>query len=284
MKTRMNILLALIIVLILIATSTPISVSGQNQQVKDYTIGPGDVLEIKVWDNEDLDRTVEISEAGSFTFPFIGKVNALNKSSFQIEMILEKRLGDGYLVAPQVSITVIGYKNQKVFIFGEVEKPGVYMLTHQYSLLELISEAGGFSDERGSTCTIVRPKAASKKGTPTAIGEADANEIIEIDIDQLISGKINTVLLKVIPGDSIYISEAEKIYVTGEVKTPGAITWKKGITVREAVSEAGGETPRGALKRTSIIRIVDGTEKELKPNLSDLLKPNDIIKVPQSYF
>lgn len=251
---------------------------------ENYAVGPGDVLDIKVWDHEDLNRSVEVSEEGAFTFPFIGKVKVSGMTTFRIEKILEDKLADGYLVAPQVNISMAEYRNQRAFVFGEVKKPGVYMLTHRYNLLELISEAGGFSEERGSTCTIVRPASKAKKDQPTSIEEAGQNEIITIDIEKLVSGKMGANTPYVRPGDSIYVSEAEKIYVTGEVKAPGELKWKKGITVREAVSLAGGGTARSAINRTQIIRKIHGTEQVIKPNMGDPVLPNDIVKVPESYF
>ena len=89
----------------------------------------------------------------------------------------------------------------------------------------------------------------------------------------------------VMPGDSIYIGESEKIYVTGEVRSPGRLKWEKGLTVREAVSMAGGGTTRASINRIQIIRNDEnGDEKLIKPKLGDPVLPNDIIKVPESYF
>ncbi len=268
----------------LLLLTWPLFIYAQGLQEADYHVGPGDILEISVWDHDDLSRTVQVSEEGSISFPFIGRINVSKLTCFKIEKSLERSLADGYLVAPQVSVKISEYRNQKVFLFGEVKKPGVYQLTHRYNLLELISEAGGFTDERGSICTIVRPASESKKDQPSSIAEAKANELIQIDIDNLIKGTMKTLPPVVDPGDTIYVAEAEKIYVTGEVKSPGVVTWKKGLTVREAISQAGGETPRGALRRTTLVRKVDGVEKEMKPSLSDALLPGDILNVPESYF
>jgi polysaccharide export outer membrane protein len=257
---------------------------AQRQTQDDYVVGPGDVLDIQVWDNNDLNRTVEISQEGAFTFPFIGKVDAINLSVFQIERLLIQKLAEGYLVAPQVSVTVAEYRNQKVFLFGEVARPGSYILKHRNHLLELISEAGGFTKQRGSTGVIVRPQSQADKSLPKSIQDADKSEIINIDLDKLISGAEDTPPFLVMPGDTIYIGKSEKIYVTGEVRSPGQLNWEKGMTVREAVSLAGGGTPRASINRVRIIRKDNGAEKTIKPNLGDLVQPNDIIKVPESYF
>ncbi|MGD8833655.1 MAG: polysaccharide biosynthesis/export family protein [Desulfobacteraceae bacterium] len=249
-----------------------------------YVVGPGDVLDIQVWDHDDLSRTVEISQEGIFTFPFVGPVDASNLSIFQIERLLTQKLSDGYLVAPQVSITVAEYRNQKVFLLGQVAKPGSYVLRQRNHLLELISEAGGFTAQRGTTCTIVRPEAKSEKELPKSIRDAKKSEIIRINLDKLISGAVDASQFIVMPGDTIYIGESEKIYVVGEVMSPGRFNWEKGLTLREAVSMAGGGTPRASIDRICIIRKHNGKEKTIKPKLWDPVQPNDIIKVPESYF
>ncbi len=279
LKQLVLLMLPMILMALSALAAPPLSLADEN-----YAVGPGDVLNIKVWDHEDLDRSVEVSEEGAFTFPFIGKVEVSGMTTFEIEKILKDKLADGYLVAPQVNISMAEYRNQKAFVFGEVKKPGVYMLTHRYNLLELISEAGGFTEKRGSICTIVRPESKMDKDQPTLIEDAGKNEIITIDIDKLVSGQLSTNTSYVRPGDTIYISETEKIYVTGEVKAPGELKWKRGITVREAVSLAGGGTARAAVNRIQIIRKVNGVEQVIKLNLADPILPNDIVKVPESYF
>lgn len=262
-------------------TSTGIA---QYKTKNEYVVGPGDVLNIQIWDHDDLSRTVEISQEGIFTFPFIGPVNASNLSIFQIERLLTQKLSDGYLVAPQVSITVAEYRNQRVFLLGQVAKQGSYVLRHPNHLLELISKAGGFTEQRGTTCIIVRPEAKSEKELPKSIRDAKKSEIIRINLDRLISGEAASSQFIVMPGDTIYIGESEKIYVIGEVISPGRFNWQKGLTVREAVSLAGGGTERSSINRLCIIRKHNGKEETIKPKLWDPVQPNDIIKVPESYF
>lgn len=268
--------------LVIILESAPNIAQGMSQN--NYVVGPGDVLDIQIWDNNDLNRIVEVSQDGSFSFPFVGKIIASNLSVFQIERLLIDKLSDGYLVAPQVSISVAEYRNQKVFLFGEIARPGSYVLKHRSQLLEIISEAGGFTEQRGATGIVVRPETGEKKKAPTPIHDAKKSEIIQINLDKLISGAEDTSPFYVMPGDSIYISESEKIFVTGEVWRPGELRWEKGLTVRQAVSMAGGSTPKASINRIQIIRNDNGLEKMIKPQLGDSVLPNDIIKVPESYF
>jgi polysaccharide export outer membrane protein len=272
-------LLLLMMVLLFLA---PI-LQAQQKGKKGYIVGPGDVLEIQVWGNDDLNRNIEISQDGTFSFPMIGKVDATDFSVNEIKQLLAEKLGDGYLVAPQIEVAVTEYNNKKVFLFGEVTNPGSYSLRHETFLLELISEAGGFTENRGEICQVVRKKKDNQKTTPISIEDADVNEIIMVDLSRLLSGhpKENIMLR---PGDSIYINTADHVFVTGDVINPGRVKWLNGITVRQSISMAGGGTQSAAVNRTTIIRLEKGREVEIKPGLSDPVYPNDIIRVPESYF
>jgi polysaccharide biosynthesis/export protein len=179
---------------------------------------------------------------------------------------------------------VAEYINQKIFLFGEVARPGSYTLKRKIHLMELVSEAGGFTENRGMTGVIVRPASARAKEGPTSPEEVDKNEIIELNLDDLIAGRSQMSAAYVRPGDSVYIQEAENVYVIGQVARPGGFRWQKGLTVLQAISMAGGGTPRAAMKRVVLIRTEDGVEKEIRPQLGDQVLPNDVIRVPESYF
>jgi polysaccharide biosynthesis/export protein len=250
---------------------------------KDYIIGSGDVLQVQVWDHDDLNRSVEVAQDGTFSFPFIGKVSASGKSLFMLEKHIEQKLSEGYLVGPQVTVGITEYKNKKAFLFGEINRPGSYILKPNMHLLELVSDAGGFTKNRGMTCTIIRASNPNQNAQPVAIEDASEHEVITVNLTQLTAGNYQeNQLIK--PNDTIYISKTEHIFVTGEVKTPGEVEYAEGMTVRQAIAMAGGGTPKASLKRTRITRMNNGKEIEIKPNLGDTISPNDIIKVPESYF
>ena len=255
----------------------------QQFQPVDYTIGPGDRLTIQVWDHDDLNRTVEVAPDGTFSFPFIGKVQASEKTVFMIENILVEKLSDGYLIGPQVTVSVSEYNNKKVFLFGEVVRPGSFVLKSNMRLLELISNAGGFTNNRGSTCTVIRSSSSNGNAEPVPIEDATGHQIITVNLTQLTKGDPGENIL-IAPNDSIYISTAERVFVTGEVKRPGEIEFREGMTVRQAISLAGGGTPKAAIGRIRIVRMDNGKESEIEPSLGDAILPNDILKVPESFF
>jgi protein involved in polysaccharide export with SLBB domain len=85
-------------------------------------------------------------------------------------------------------------------------------------------------------------------------------------------------------GDTIFVPRAESVYVFGHVKNPGAYGVQKNTTVLQALSLAGGVTENAAMNRIQVIRIENGSKKELKVKLTDEVRPEDTIMVPQRYF
>ena len=118
-----------------------LDLSAEDLLKKEYTVGPDDMLVIQIWDIEDLDRTVEVSQEGSFAFPLIGKVSAEGLTVFELENLVRARLADGFISDPQVTIGMSKYQSRKVFLLGEVKNPGSYVLKRKTHILELISEA-----------------------------------------------------------------------------------------------------------------------------------------------
>lgn len=269
--------------LLLLSVLSLSSLAGEVPSGKEYIIGAEDVLEIQVWGHDDLHRTVEVSQEGSFTFPLIGKIDAVGLSVFELENLLMERLADGYLVKPCVTVGLEKYGSKKVFILGEVEKPGPYLLKGRIDLLALISEAGGLTEDAGQKVTVTRSGLPENMNGPGPSEKAEENQVIILDLDQLNAGDSNERYF-VAPGDSVHVSRASRFFVTGEVKNPGEFKWEKGLTVRQAIAMAGGPTIKGAPNRTQIQRNDNGSELEFRPKMCDPVMPDDIVKVPLSYF
>lgn len=85
-------------------------------------------------------------------------------------------------------------------------------------------------------------------------------------------------------GDSIFIPKAKAFFIMGEVKKPGRYNLDRGTTVRKAISMAGGTSEKAATGRTKVFRIIDGREIETRVGLDEMVKPNDTIVVPETYF
>ena len=266
----------------------PTFISHLEKKEKDYEIGPEDVLEIMVWDHDDLTREVYVSQEGEFSYPLIGKVHADGLSVAQLEKKIRDRLSEGFIVDPQVTVTVKEYKSKRVFVMGEVggpkgsgKGPGAYPLTGKTTLLEVLSLAGGPTKDAGSEVIIVRPK--NKKGNPTPLKKAKEDEIITINLRKLLEGNTSrNIYLET--NDTIYLPKAEFFFVFGEVKNPGKYNLEKGTTVLKAITTAGGVTEKAAINKTKVVREKGGVKAEISVEMTDPVEPEDIIMVPESFF
>lgn len=148
-----------------------------------YQLGSGDVIRISVHGEPDLSfEEIRLTDAGSFTFPFIGEVDANGKTSSQVRNMLTEALKDGFLVDPRVSVSVVSYR--EFYIAGEVKRPGGYPYQPGLTLDRAIALAGGLT-ERASTkrMTIVRGsengRAAERATMDTLVRPGDTINIDE---------------------------------------------------------------------------------------------------------
>ena len=130
-------------------TGNPATAQQGHPQGKDsnYEIGPDDLLLIQVWDHPDLERKVYVSRNGTFSYPFIGEVQAVGLSVEKVEQEITRRLGEGYIVDPQVTVTVNEPKVKYFYVFGEVKTPGRYEWDRGVTVLKAIATAGGLTEK-----------------------------------------------------------------------------------------------------------------------------------------
>lgn len=248
-----------------------------------YVIGPNDVLGIKVLGEADLTGTYAVDSDGTIRFPFLDRVPVGGRTVQEIEFILTKLLGEGFLNRPQVSVVITSYRSRSIYVLGEVRNPAKYNIEGQTTLLEVIAQAGSFTPNAAQTLNVLRYKdglTGVVAGSPVVPGDPRGAEILRISQEDLREGRLSAnIILQ--DGDTIFVPTAEKFYVMGFVKTPGQFVLEPGMTVRQAISMAGGLSERGSNRRIKIIRKVDGKDVEIDAEMSDLVKPNDTIRVPQ---
>ena len=248
---------------------------------EDYEIGPRDVLEIVIWDHDDLKRQVHVSRKGEFSFPLIGNVHTDAITIAQLEKKIGDELSGRYIIDPQVTITVKEYRSKRVFILGEVETPGEYPLTGKTTLVEVLSLAGGPTEDAGGEVIVIRPK--NHRENPVSLEEAREDEIVNVNLRKLLEGDTSqNVFLE--PNDTIYIPHEEYFYVFGEVKKPGRYSMEKGTTVLKAITTAGGVSEKAAINKTRIVREQEGAKIQIPVKMTDPLGPEDIVMVPESFF
>ncbi len=244
----------------------------------EYLVGDGDLLRIKVYEHDDLETEIRIGGDGKITFPLIGEVEVQRLSTAEIEKKLARLLGDGYLKNPHVTVFIEEYKSKKVTVLGEFHKPGLIELTGNSTLVEVISNAGGVTEDAGDTLYIQRKK-------PGSDAEGEEEMTVTVDLKRLLEEGDVSANREIKDGDSIYVPRAAFVYVSGEVEEPGAYKITKGLTVLKAITLAGGFTEKAWRGRTKIIRKKkDGKEETIKVEMDAPVKSEDVILVPESFF
>ncbi len=264
-----------------LAAPTPQSVAPVFNST--YKVGASDVLSIKVFDEDALTNKFVVDSDGTITFPLIGRVEVAGKTTREVEEHLTKLLQPDYVRRAQVSVEIATYRSRSIYVLGEVRTPGRYNIEGPMTLLEVIANAGSTTPAASNTIIVQRYKdgLAAAVSAPLASGDSRWAEVTRIDLDELREGKLSANLL-LQDSDMIIVPAAERYYVSGFVKTPGSFVLRPGMTVRQAVAEAGGLTERGSTRGMKIIRKdKGGKEVEVDAQMSDLVRPNDTIRVRQ---
>ena len=148
----------------------------KTSSVADYKIGPEDLLEITVFQAKELDTVARVSASGFIKLPLIDKVEASGRTTSELESVLTEKFKT-FLSEPVVGVFIRDYRSRQVTVLGSVQKPGVYYVSGNRSLLELLSLAGGLSADAGDICIVQRSSAENPR-------ENQATDNIVIDLDQ----------------------------------------------------------------------------------------------------
>jgi polysaccharide export outer membrane protein len=265
---------ALLALLCLGLTAAPDTAEAQQTSRNDYTLGPGDVLRIQVFQSADLTVEARISESGVISYPLLGVVKLAGLSPQQAENLISTRLKEGkFLQNPQVTLNVLQFRSQQVSVLGQVARPGRYPLeTTGMRLSEILSVAGGVGPTGADSVILM----TTRNGRP---------QRLEIDlVDMFTSGDLSKdVVLQA--GDTLYVNRAPNYFVYGQVQRPGQYALDRGMTVAQAIAKGGGLTLRGTDRGVRLHRrIGERNIQVLEPKLDDPVKPDDLIFIRESIF
>lgn len=264
MKTRVAILLVMLLLF-------PVLVHGG-----DYVIGEGDGLDVSVWGVKELNISVKVRPDGKITIPGLGDVKASGLTSRGLQADLAGRLKD-LVKNPIVTVTVREITNSKVYIFGGGINSGVFDLNRRMTLLQvlcMIGNAAAGDGKGGGAAPSAMPKVADYK---RAYVLRNGKKIKEGFYKLFINGD-TTEDIVIESNDAIFIPQVldRNVYVLGAVNASKAIDYREGMTVMEAILEAGGFTKFAKQNDTVIFRKENDKDMSIEVKAKDLVKDGDL--------
>jgi polysaccharide export outer membrane protein len=263
-----------------------------------YRIGPGDVLDIKVFNKPQFNREgVRVDPRGMVRMPLVTEeIRAACRTEEELEAEVTRLLKE-FIREPQVTIQIKEYQSEPVAVLGEVRSPSRFQLQRRVRLLELITFANGPTDKAGRTVQIVHAGPSAACGTAaseprTGATDSAANQLDYYKLIDTLRGdeKANPYVRA---GDVVSIPTADQVYVIGNVIRPTSIALTEPMTVSRAIAMAGGTSVDTKKSEIHIIRQAPGTtdKKEMTVDLDAVnrhkaedvvLIANDIVEVPAS--
>ena len=255
------------------------------ENLKDvYYLGAGDVLELTVFQVEELNTKVRVNGRGEIILPLLGKLSVQDQSVSDVEEAIRVKLEADFLQNPQVSLFIEEYRSQQITVMGAVESPNVYSVRQSRSIFEMLSLAGGLTEFASDK---IRVKTTQLN---VETGELVVQDLI-LSVKKLLDGVEQASSLKLSGGDSIFVPDAGVYFVEGAVKKPGSYVMEGETTVLKAIASAGGVPWSGKEGSVQVIRDIGGEPYAIDVNLykvrnqkgSDIiLQDGDIVVVDHS--
>ena len=276
----------------------PGSASIDEQGVRGYRLGPGDILDVRIWGQSDLNSTVEIDEDGNISsLPFIDDPIP---AKCRTERDIQKSVTDAYakyLVKPRVSVRTVERKSRPpATIWGAVHAPTRVSMLRRIQLHEMVTAAGGFTDKAGGTIHIIHtiPELCPEPGEAVAQKSTTGSDVGQLEIYKirnLRSGASEGDPF-IRAGDLVEVVEGDQVFVTGLVSVPKELVMKDQMTLTTAIAMAGGVQRLAKTSEIHIYRKRDGKlgAQDMRVNYDAikkgqqkdvLLEAYDIVDVPE---
>ena len=237
---------ALLVACCLLAEEERVALVGSESSVStvadsDYRLGPGDVIEVSVFGVPDYVYSRRLPESGLIDLPLLGELDVQGKSAAAVRMLIKRRLSEGLILNPQVSVDVTEYRSRPTFVLGNVKHPGQFAITRPTQLVDLIGMAGGLTEAAGEVALVRCAKAGREASQPGDVPDGDALRVPLAPLLDGVSGSIN-VLIK--GGCVVRIPERrpDYYYVVGSVVSAGRFELEDDQPMRltRALANAGG--------------------------------------------
>ena len=237
-------------------------------------IGAGDTVRITAFRYPELTTETRVSEEGQVHVPLAGAVLLQGLTPDKAAALIAERLKAGnYLLNPEINVAVLQARSRQVSVLGHVTRPGRYTLDGATARLsDVVAMAGGLMPSASDLLVVKR----SRQGR---------TESINVDLAEIIRGSAHAEDIELAAGDQVFVPKAPVVYVYGEVTRGGSYRLEPGMTVMQAISLAGGVTPRGSERTAKLRRKGPGgswTETAARPH--DPVAADDVVYIRESLF
>jgi polysaccharide export outer membrane protein len=280
------------------STGTVSSSSLDIQGIKSYLLGPGDVLDVRVFGQPELTSNVQVDSDGNLSaLPFLETpIRAKCRSDKEVQKDITAAYSK-FINNPQVSVRIAERNSrQPATVFGAVRQPSRIEMKRKVRLNELVAVSGGFTERASGTIQILHteplmcPEAGEEAEATPIDGTRIPLQIVKISELRSGKGEANPTIR---PGDYVLVTEAEPIYITGAVMSPGGLYLREQLMLSRAIAMVGGSRKEAKLEDVKVYRQIPGSanqevlhvdvaaiKKNLKPDFP--LQAYDVIEVGES--
>jgi polysaccharide biosynthesis/export protein len=261
-----------------------------------FTLGPGDRLEIEILGETQTRTTTFVGPDGKIYFNFLPGIDVLGLTLAQTKAVLEENLAKAIRTEPKVALSLKTVESKRVWLLGRLNKPGLYPLAGQMTLLEAIAQAGG-----PTTPTTVAALGGGVSVSFASGGDEVADlersfvirggQVLPLNFSKLLREGDMSQNIYLEPDDLIYLPSAagREVFVLGAVGAPQAVPYTEGMTLVSAIASAGGTIKDAYLSHVAIVRgspsspqiaVVDFKDVVRGRQTDVLVQPHDIVYVP----
>lgn len=268
------------------------------QGIKSYLLGPGDVIDVRVFGQSELNTLAEVDSEGNISsLPFLdAPIPAKCRTEKQIQKDIAQAYSK-YIKGPQVSVRISERKSrQPASVWGAVRQPTRLQMLRRVRLNEIVAASGGFTERASGTIQILHtePLMCPEPGEEAAAAPIDGTKIpLElVKVEDLKAGKTDANPF-IRPGDYIIVTEADPVYITGSVVAPQGVFMRDRLTISTALAMVGGVKKEAKSTEVRIYRLKVGSpdretikvdlaaiKKNQQPDF--LLQAFDVIEVPEA--
>jgi polysaccharide export outer membrane protein len=287
------------VVMVLLTASVAMA-QGQSTpssaDTRSYLLGPGDVVEIKVFGQSDLNTNAQVDSDGYLSsLAFLEPINVKCRTEREVQRSVQeayKRL----LKDPQVSVRILERNSRPpATVFGAVRQASKVPMQRTIRLNELVAASGGFTESAAGTIQILHtePVMCPSAGEQAVAQQLDGTMLpmLVVKISDLKKGT-NSANPIIRPGDLVLVPAAEPIYINGSVSSPGGVLLREQLTLSRALAMVGGTRREADLSKVTIYRQKPGTQEQeiikvdfeaVKKNRHQdvILRPYDVVDVPE---